>query len=328
MNDARAWRPEVEGRLRGLRDEVAELAGRARSAGGAGPEQVRAGVVDALRRLRQAAHRAYPAPLAQRGLEAALRELQHGDGPAVRVDYTATGEPPPELALAVYDAVADALQGPAVSVHVAVAGNAGALDATIDVSGCAGPDRRRGIALGEAEERRSIERELHDGVQQKLIAAAMLLSSATGGPDAADLLDGAAADLRAMLLRRPPWMVGGVPFTECIRGAVRAYPVPVDFTYEVGALPPAAQATAYFFVSEALTNVVKHSGAAAARVRLTEAAGELRVEVSDDGRGGADPGRGSGLRGLAERLAHMGGRLEIRSTDGGGTTLVAHVPVA
>ena len=92
-------------------------------------------------------------------------------------------------------------------------------------------------------------------------------------------------------------------------------------------LPPPVEAAAYFVVAEALTNVVKYANATQARVSVSRSNGHAVVEVADDGVGGADPGRGSGLRGLADRISALDGKLELSSPEGAGTLLRAEIPV-
>ena len=105
-------------------------------------------------------------------------------------------------------------------------------------------------------------------------------------------------------------------------------PVPVELAATPRErLPAPVEAAAYFVVAEALTNVVKYAKASEARVTVERLNGHAVVEVADDGVGGADPGRGSGLRGLADRVAALDGRLELRSPDGAGTVLRAEIPV-
>jgi signal transduction histidine kinase len=105
-------------------------------------------------------------------------------------------------------------------------------------------------------------------------------------------------------------------------------PVPVDLTgTPVDRLPPAVEAAAYFVVAEALTNVVKYAQASQARISVQRVDGHAVVEVADDGIGGADPDRGSGLRGLADRVAALDGSLSLQSPQGAGTLLRAEIPV-
>jgi signal transduction histidine kinase len=105
--------------------------------------------------------------------------------------------------------------------------------------------------------------------------------------------------------------------------------VPLDVEVDLRGRPPAAvEAAAWFVTTEAIANIAKHSGAARAWVRCIEQAGVLHVEVGDDGRGGADPRAGTGLSGLTERVAALGGRLRVRSPEGGPTVLTAELPCA
>jgi signal transduction histidine kinase len=105
--------------------------------------------------------------------------------------------------------------------------------------------------------------------------------------------------------------------------------VPASLRYDAtGALPPAVEIAAYFVVSEALTNVAKYAQATAAEVRVSEAGRGVVVQVTDDGIGGASPGAGSGLRGLADRVEALDGHLSVLSARGGGTTVTAELPCA
>jgi signal transduction histidine kinase len=109
-------------------------------------------------------------------------------------------------------------------------------------------------------------------------------------------------------------LAGRAPVTVVVEGSLS------------GRLPPAAETALYFAAAEALTNVAKYAAATEATVRLAEDAGHVEVAIRDDGRGGASLGRGSGLRGLVDRLGAVGGRLEVDSPPGGGTTVRAIVP--
>jgi signal transduction histidine kinase len=117
-----------------------------------------------------------------------------------------------------------------------------------------------------------------------------------------------------------------------LRAALEALAERAPFPVEVEGvpeqrLPPALEATAYFIAAEALTNVAKYAGATGAWVSLSEDRGRLRIEVRDDGVGGADPTRGTGLRGLRDRVAALDGRLEVDSPPGHGTAVVAELPL-
>ncbi|MEO5703552.1 MAG: sensor histidine kinase, partial [Candidatus Limnocylindrales bacterium] len=200
--------------------------------------------------------------------------------------------------------------------------------------------RARIVTAGDAERRR-IERDLHDGAQQRLVTMALALQMArrVGGetPELTSLLDRAGQELESALseLRElargvhPPLLVeGGLgPAVEAL--AERA-PLPVEVTVDaaVGRPAPSIEAAAFFVVSESLANVAKHASANRAWVRITGDRATLRVEIRDDGVGGADARRGSGLVGLGDRVAAVGGRFEVASPPGGGTTITAVLPCA
>jgi signal transduction histidine kinase len=199
--------------------------------------------------------------------------------------------------------------------------------------------RTRLIEAGERERRR-IERDLHDGAQQRLIGVALCLQQAREqatltGPGARfiDRLDEAAAELMAAVLELRELARGIHPtvLTEeglrpAVAGLARRAAVPVDLDVRCGRLDAGVEAAAYYIVAEALTNVTRHARASAAAVSISRDDGHLTVQVSDDGGGGADPARGSGLEGLADRLDALSGRLEVASPPGGGTRLRAEIP--
>jgi signal transduction histidine kinase len=198
--------------------------------------------------------------------------------------------------------------------------------------------RRRIVEAGYAERKR-VERDLHDGAQQRLVALALELQVvrsklATDPEAAAELLEGAADELTGATqeLRElarglhPPVLAdrGLVPALEAL--AKRAtVPVTVEAD-EAERAPEAVEAAAYFVVSEALTNVARHSGATQAVVRVTWRDGLIWVEIEDDGSGAADMAAGSGLRGLADRVGALDGVLEVNSAPGLGTTVRASLP--
>ncbi|MEV4947475.1 histidine kinase [Streptomyces sp. NPDC053755] len=186
------------------------------------------------------------------------------------------------------------------------------------------------------DERRRIERDLHDGVQQRLVALGMLLGRARRSKDpaqAAELLLQAHEESRRALadLREVAWRVYPTVLDEAgLRAALEALaergPLPVGLVYDApGPLPRAVETVAYFVVSEAATNVVKHAGASRMDVRVTLENGVLDVRVRDDGTGGADAA-GSGLTGLASRAAALDGRLAVDSPVGGPTVVRAELP--
>lgn len=188
-------------------------------------------------------------------------------------------------------------------------------------------------------ERRRIERDLHDGPQQRLVSIAMDLGMARDALDrdpdqARALLDQAhSASKEAIVEIRnvargiaPPILLDrGLDAAVSALAARSSVPVSVDVT-AMDRLDPAIEAIAYFCVSEALTNVAKHSGAASASVRLRHDDGRVVVTVVDDGQGGADPGRGTGLHGLRQRVGAVDGTVSVVSPPGGPTVLTASLP--
>ena len=184
-------------------------------------------------------------------------------------------------------------------------------------------------------ERRRVERDLHDGAQQRLVALAMRLQVAKETtPGAASLLDEATTELQTAIgeVRGLARGIHPTILTEAgLRAAVDTLaertPVPVLVDIADRRYDPQLEATAYFVVAEALTNVARYARATEARVSALEEDGGLVVTVVDDGRGGADPTAGSGLRGLADRLAALDGRLTVSSPIDGGTTVRAELPL-
>jgi signal transduction histidine kinase len=184
-------------------------------------------------------------------------------------------------------------------------------------------------------ERRRVERDLHDGAQQRLVALALRLQVASKStPEAAALLEEATGELQTAIgeVRGLARGVHPTILTEAgLRAAVDALaertPLPVTVDIPERRFDPTVEATAYFVVAEALTNVARYAEATEAEVAALAEDGRLVVTVEDDGRGGADPIAGSGLRGLADRLAAMEGRLTITSPEGGGTILRAEIPL-
>jgi len=190
-------------------------------------------------------------------------------------------------------------------------------------------------------ERRRVERNLHDGAQQRLVALSLALRRAQAQvpPDAdgelkatlgsaSDQLASALAELRDLARGIHPAILTEAGLGPALRALARESPIPVDLTLELEeVLPDAVAVAAYFVVAEGLANVAKYSAAEHASLRATSDGRHLRVEITDNGTGGADPEIGSGLRGLADRLAALGGRLELQSPRGEGTRLVAEVPI-
>jgi signal transduction histidine kinase len=198
--------------------------------------------------------------------------------------------------------------------------------------------RARMIRFGLAERRR-LERDLHDGAQQRLVSLALDLRLArelvSQNPSQAEkVLDGAAdelgqalEELRELARGIHPALLSDRGLDPAVETLARRAPVPVEVEAQLGdRVPEPIELAAYFVVSEALTNVVKYANASQARVRVERVNGRVVVEVADDGVGGAEPGRGSGLRGLADRIAALGGNFEVDSAPGVGTTIRASIP--
>lgn len=186
-------------------------------------------------------------------------------------------------------------------------------------------------------ERRRIERDLHDGAQQRLVALTMALGlarlDAPPGPLADQLTKAhteagkALAELRELIHGIHPKVLTDYGLQAAVADAADRCVVPVDVDLELpGRLPQAVESAAYFVVCETLANVGKHSGAERARVSGGHRDGRLSLEVRDDGRGGADASAGSGLTGLADRVSVLDGRLALTSPPGGPTLLRVEFP--
>jgi signal transduction histidine kinase len=200
--------------------------------------------------------------------------------------------------------------------------------------------RERIIEAGLAE-RRQLERNLHDGAQQRLVALSLTMRLARERVDrdprgARQLLDEASREVEAATSELRELARGIHPAVLSDRGlpaAVRALgarmPMPVVLVEAPhDRLAPTVEIASYYVIAEALTNVAKYADASSAQVRIIETNGSVTVEVSDDGAGGADPDHGSGLRGLADRVASLDGSLEVDSSAGLGTTVRAKIPCA
>jgi signal transduction histidine kinase len=198
--------------------------------------------------------------------------------------------------------------------------------------------RARIVEVG-LNERRRLERDLHDGAQQRLVALRLQLRMAHDRTDtkpeaAKELLQGAMqeldealAELRELARGIHPAVLTDRGLEAALKALATRSPLPVDVESAPNhSLPAPVESAAYFVVAEALTNVAKYAQASHARVAVQRQNGHAVVEVSDDGVGGADPTRGTGLSGLADRIAALDGRLEIESPEGGGTIVRANIP--
>ncbi|MFD5117750.1 sensor histidine kinase [Streptomyces sp. NPDC058385] len=196
--------------------------------------------------------------------------------------------------------------------------------------------RARLVAAFEAERRR-IERDLHDGAQQRLVALTMSLGLARlDAPATGPLAERIAAahdeaghvlvELRELIHGIHPQVLADYGLAAALDDAADRSAVPVDTRIDLPRLPGPVESAAYFAVCEALANTAKHSGATRARLTARHERGRLVIDVHDDGGGGADPALGSGLTGLADRLAVLDGTLTITSPAGGPTALSLEIP--
>jgi len=199
--------------------------------------------------------------------------------------------------------------------------------------------RARIVAAGDAERRR-IERDLHDGAQQRLVTLALALQMAHArasevDPElehllarATDELGEALGEVRELARGLHPSLLTEAGLRVALEVLAERFPLPVHVSIDSVRQSPEVEATAYFVVAESLTNVAKHAHATRVDVDVSRAAGLLVVQVRDDGGGGADASLGSGLRGLSDRVAAIGGGLWVESPTGGGTTIIARIPCA
>src|SRR5829696_1173894 len=197
---------------------------------------------------------------------------------------------------------------------------------------------RARIVATTDQARRRIERDLHDGAQQRLVSVALRLRTAAAAiPPEEEVqqelvgigseLDDALADLRELSRGIHPAILSEGGLGPALRTLARRSSVPVQLQMEVeGRLPERIEVAAYYVVAEALTNVAKHAGASVAQVDVDADDGLLRLAIRDNGVGGADPVRGSGLVGLKDRVEATGGTLRVESRRGQGTRLLVELP--
>ena len=201
-------------------------------------------------------------------------------------------------------------------------------------------ESRHALVEAADEARRRLERDLHEGAKQHLVAAALKLrvarSRAEDGSELAGLIEDALAEaieangsLRELARGLHPAVLTERGLAAAVQALATRSGVPVHLR-ELPArrFAPTIESTAYFVVSEALANAAAHAAAAGVTVQIADRADRLVVEVADDGGGGADPDAGNGLRALANRAAAVGGSLHVASPPGGGTTVRAELPVS
>lgn len=200
--------------------------------------------------------------------------------------------------------------------------------------------RRRIVATAD-ETRRRVERDLHDGAQQRLVATILTLQRArqaadSGSEDVAELIteavvstERATDELRELARGIHPAILSAGGLAPALKGMARRSPIPVVLDLDKHErLPERIEVTAYYVASEALTNAVKHSQASAVHLTVSVTNGDVRLAISDDGVGGADPVGGSGLIGLKDRVEAAGGKLTVESPPGKGTHLTVELPMA
>ena len=199
---------------------------------------------------------------------------------------------------------------------------------------------RARIVEAGVKERQRLERNLHDGAQQRLVALSlelrMLEERLDGDPESRRRLNLARSEIGASLVELRelarglhPAVVSGHGLEVALESLTARAPVPVRLTVTTdGRLPEAVEVAAYYLVAECLTNIGKYAAASAASVDVTRQNGVVVIEVVDDGVGGADTERGTGLRGLADRVETLDGRLRVWSPVGGGTRVRAEIPCA
>jgi signal transduction histidine kinase len=199
---------------------------------------------------------------------------------------------------------------------------------------------RARIVAAADQTRRGIERDLHDGAQQRLVSLTLELRTAQMSVPAelselqrqlaqvADGLGSVMEELREMARGIHPAILAEGGVGPALRTLVRRSPIPVELQVDAaGRLPEPVEVAVYYLVAESLTNIVKHARASLARVVVSSGDGVLRVSIEDDGAGGAEPSRGTGLTGLLDRVQALGGTITVASPPGDGTHVRAELPI-
>lgn len=324
-------------RVRLTRLRVAELV--TRLAATTDPQQVRAALASALDdpglRLW------FPLPDGAGYVDPYARLVQPSD--AAGRTATPVGDPRRPLAILVHDPALDT-QRPLVEAVAAAArlalDNARLVAAQRHHRAELGAARAGAVAAADAERRR-IQRDLHDGVQQKLLAISMLVrhahervSADPAAPPTAELASAAAylpevvRELRLLAEGLHPPILAERGLSAAAEAIAERSPLPLAVDVPAGRWSADVERAAYFVITEALANVYKHAAASRADVRVRQRAGRLLVEISDDGVGGADAAGGTGLRGLHDRVGALGGLLRVSSDMGAGTRVTAELPCA
>jgi signal transduction histidine kinase len=187
-------------------------------------------------------------------------------------------------------------------------------------------------------ERRRLERDLHDGTQQRLLALKIMLAAAESDVTDAGAqaviarvrseLGGVLDELRDLAHGIHPAVLSQLGLDQAIRSMAERYTIPIDVSLPAGKFGEAAELTAYFLIAESITNAIKHARARRITIRGERSGATLLIEVSDDGQGGARVSAGTGLRGVIDRVRGVGGDLELDSPVGQGTRVRAQIPCA
>ena len=260
------------------------------------------------------------------GPERAVTQLEQGGEPLAALIHDPTLRDEPQLLDAACAAARLALEN-------------GRLHAEVQAQLAMVKDSRARLVAAADEQRRRIERDLHDGAQQRLVALALELKSAErrlGGRADHDVerLLAAAAEEVQVAVQELRDLAGGIHPGILTQGGLAIAlgalagkaPVPVTVDAELERFRPEIEATAYFVAAESLTNVAKHARASKASIKASLENGKLVIKVADDGIGGAAEAGGTGLRGLADRVEAQGGRLRVDSPPGNGTCIVGEIP--
>lgn len=266
-----------------------------------------------------------------RYVDEAGETIAHPQAPSDRAVLLVSGEEDKPAAIIVHDpavldepALADAVIA-AVRIAVANVGLQARLQVKVEEVRAS---RRRLVEAADAERRR-LERDLREAAEPRLKTIAGLLEDSR--PDAGEMghdLDAIREDLADLARGLHPRTLTESGLAAALEELAGRLPLPVEVSADEAQLPPAVAAAAYFVCSEGLANAVKHAGASHVRLTARRLDRNLVVEVSDDGAGGANLGRGSGLQGLADRVEALGGQLLMDSAPGAGTRLRAEIPVA
>ncbi|MET0749429.1 MAG: sensor histidine kinase, partial [Solirubrobacterales bacterium] len=270
----------------------------------------------------------HPVELPADGANSVCTYVEHEGRPVAVICHDASLADEPELVQAVAGAAGLALENERLNVE---------LRARVEELRAS----RARIVQAADDERRRLERDLHDGAQQRLVALALNLRLAAAkletDPEAAAALlsetatelGEATTELRELARGLHPAVLSDRGLRPALEALAGRAPLPVELeASQPERLPEAVESASYFVVAEALTNVARYAHASRAEVSVSRENGEVEVSIRDDGVGGADPEAGSGLRGLADRVAALDGRLEVVSPPGGGTTVRAVIPCA